>query len=163
MTTTTTRTPGSFAELLDRIDSLEHVRFTGDPRPALRLDRDSGRRRRVWARRTWESLTALDTYATDKRNGVPGNFWTHCCSGRTGLPVHQYSPRESAPTMEKWGAERSFPVPTEVDPRGHSVMVAHIRIGPHPPAPRVYFLDRVDHGDGVLVGWIGPHLTNTKS
>lgn len=157
------RPPATFSGLLDQINLLENVRFTGDRKPVLRLDRLSGRRQRAWAQRTWEALTALDTYAHEKRDGATGNFWTHCCAGRTGMSQHQYSRQESPTTMNRWGSERRFPVPASVDPTGEAVMEAHIRIGRQPPAPRVYFLDRVDHGDGVLVGWIGPHLTNTRT
>lgn len=66
---------------------------------------------------------------------------------------------------ERMREERRFPVDRTVDAAGIMVMAAHIkieRIGPL--APRVYFYDDTGGQSGkVHIGYIGRHLTNTRT
>ncbi|MGW4898389.1 hypothetical protein ACWEQL_40040 [Kitasatospora sp. NPDC004240] len=97
-----------------------------------------------------------------------GGFYQHCTSDRPGAvnwPHKQYAPAESETTMNKWGEERIFAVPIEVDPSGRKEMQAHLKIDSKgSTSPRVYFLDDTKGVTSqVIVGYIGPHLTNTKT
>lgn len=156
--------PISYAELLTHLHRLEQVTFTGDPGQALGLDRRCCGRRKNWARKTWRALSALEAYAQARARGEStSGFWHYCRSGVAPISHHQVSLQESDNALRNWAEERMFPVPVSVHPRGRAQMVAHIRIDSRPPAPRVYYLDRTAQGEGVLVGYIGAHLTTTRT
>ncbi|WP_435111361.1 hypothetical protein [Nocardiopsis synnemataformans] len=163
---TVPRTPTTFGELLKCLPGLEGVRFTGDRQAALELDELAGVRRRVWARKTWEALQALSGYARAKADGRPvGSFLTYCRDGSAGpvISAQRLVPGESRQVQiyGKWVEQRMFPVPASVHPQGAMLMLAHVRIDSRGAAPRLYYLDLTGHGQGVLVGRIGRHLTNT--
>ncbi|RSM65113.1 hypothetical protein DMB66_17715 [Actinoplanes sp. ATCC 53533] len=63
---------------------------------------------------------------------------------------------------DRLAQQRRFPVPRSVDAAGTALVLAHVRIGRRPPAPRLYYLDRTDiPGDGkIYVVYLGPHLDN---
>ncbi|MGH3152006.1 MAG: hypothetical protein ACRDOB_14965 [Streptosporangiaceae bacterium] len=63
------QSPGSFAELLERLDGrvLSNVIFTGDPKHALELDDIDPLG--TWAARSWDVLRVLDGYAAARRGG----------------------------------------------------------------------------------------------
>ena len=63
------QSPGSFAELLERLDEhvLSCVVFTGDPKNALELDDFDPLG--TWAARAWDMLRVLDGYAAARRRG----------------------------------------------------------------------------------------------
>lgn len=55
---------------------------------------------------------------------------------------------------------RVFPVPKSVDARGETEMFAHVKLGVGSTFPRLHF---IEHKGTVYVGYIGPHLPNTKT
>ena len=63
------QSPGSFAELLERLDEhvLSFVIFTGDPKNALELDDFDPLG--TWAAKSWDVLRVLDGYAAARRRG----------------------------------------------------------------------------------------------
>ncbi|MFG2692967.1 hypothetical protein [Kitasatospora sp. NPDC048407] len=158
--------PDSFEELWERLSAFEGIRVTADKSRALELDESD--RARVWAAKAWNALRALESYVQAAQEGFNGSFYQHCTSDRPGTvnwPHKQYAPAESETTMNKWGAERVFAVPKEVDPSGRKEMQAHLKIDSKgSTSPRVYFLDDTKGATGqVIVGYIGSHLTNTKT
>ncbi|MEU2687412.1 hypothetical protein ABZ654_26740 [Streptomyces hygroscopicus] len=158
--------PDSFEELWERLDDFEGVLVTADRSKALELD--EGERARVWAAKAWNALRALDSYTQAAREGFNGGFYQHCTSDRPGAvnwPLKQFAPAESDTTMNRWGAERIFAVPEDVDPSGRKEMQAHLKLGSKgSTSPRIYFLDDTEGITGrVIVGYIGPHLTSTKT
>ncbi|MET9712569.1 hypothetical protein [Nocardiopsis alba] len=156
--------PASYADLLTHLPRLEQVTFTGDPDQALGLDRRCCGRKKTWARKTWASLIALEGYAQARARGEStSGFWHYCRSGIAPISHHQVSLQESTQVRQMWAEERLFPVPASVHPKGRVRMFAHIRIDNRPPAPRVYYLDRTAQGEGILVGYIGAHLTTTRT
>ncbi|MFI7575884.1 hypothetical protein [Micromonospora sp. NPDC049497] len=65
-------------------------------------------------------------------------------------------------TNRRMAAERTLPVPRQVDRRGVVFMGAHIRLGTTATvSPRLYFHDATSIDGEVYVGYIGRHLTNT--
>lgn len=163
-TTDTTVEPSSFAELLDQVQGLSGVTYTGDPRQTLNLDRRCSGRRKTWARKAWRALSALESYALARSKGAAtAGFWHYCQSGAAPISHHQVSLQESSHSMQRWAGERLFPVPSWVHPQRVARMVAHIRIDNRAPAPRIYYLDRTSMGEGVLVGYIGAHLTTSRT
>ncbi|WP_031102409.1 hypothetical protein [Streptomyces sp. NRRL S-146] len=158
--------PASFEELWERLEELGNLTVTADPRIALRLDEHA--MSRTWAAKGWAALVSLDSYAAAAHDGFQGGFYQFCTTPPAGAkpyPIKQVSMVESGPTMEKYGHERLFPVPggERVEMQAHLKLAARGRI-----APRVYFLDEVKGArDGsagrLVVGYVGPHLTNTMT
>ncbi|MFE5730364.1 hypothetical protein ACFQ7A_05545 [Streptomyces sp. NPDC056528] len=158
--------PDSFEELWERLDTFEGVRVMADRSRALELD--EAERARVWAAKAWNALRALDSYTHAARDGFNGGFYQHCTSDRPGAvnwPLKQLAAVESTTTMNRWGGERIFAVPLEVDPSGRTEMQAHLKLDSKgSTSPRIYFLDDTKGVTGqVIVGYVGPHLTNTKT
>lgn len=61
-------------------------------------------------------------------------------------------------------AERTFRVPADVDPRGRIEMWAHFApTGGGQTAPRMHYYADTRNTHKVYIGYIGPHLTNTKT
>ncbi|OLO32508.1 hypothetical protein PZ61_0219680 [Streptomyces sp. MNU77] len=158
--------PDSFEELWERLDTFEGIQVTADKGKALELD--DAERARVWAAKAWNALRALDSYAHVAKEGFNGGFYQHCTSERPGAvnwPLKQLATVESDTTMNRWGAERIFAVPLEVDSSGRAEMQAHLKLDSKgSTSPRIYFLDDTKGVTGqVIVGYVGPHLTNTKT
>ena len=163
--------PATFAELLDWMETdLSRVVFTGDTTAPLSLDQRP--EASTWVRSSWEILQALDAYATAKvGNGFPGDFKTWCespPSGEHAIPAGKVARDESETVRNnaKWHREREFPVPTEISESGSVFMGAHIRIGASAGgqiSPRLHLYDGTTQTGLVYVGYLGRHLTNTRT
>ncbi|MFZ3552230.1 hypothetical protein ACODT3_42800 [Streptomyces sp. 4.24] len=157
--------PASFEEVWERLDVLEYIRVTADRRIALGLDEHA--EARTWAAKTWSGLNALNSYAEHRtQGGFSGGFHQFCKSPPAGArvyPATQVAMVESTATMVQYGHERFFPA---LDGRKVE-MQAHLKLaGRGNLAPRVHFLDDLAGQDAsglVLVGYMGPHLTNTRT
>ncbi|WP_328333481.1 hypothetical protein [Streptomyces sp. NBC_00455] len=150
--------PASFEELWERLGELEHLAVTADQRVTFRLDEHP--MSRTWAAKGWTALVALDSYAAAAKAGFNGGFYQFCMSPPAGAkpyPTKQIAMTESAPTMEQYGHERMFPTPGGE----RAEMQAHLKLAARGTiAPRVYFLDEVKGAGRLVVGYVGPHLTN---
>ncbi|MFI1700102.1 hypothetical protein ACH419_29550 [Streptomyces bobili] len=158
--------PDSFEDLWERLDALDGVMVTAVKGKALELDETD--RARVWAAKAWNALRALGSYSQAAKEGFNGGFYQHCTSERSGAvnwPLKQLAMTESDTTMNMWGSERIFPVPKEVDSSERIEMQAHLKLDSKgSTSPRVYFMDDTKGATGqVIVGYVGPHLTNTKT
>ncbi|MFG3336897.1 hypothetical protein ACGFZZ_33380 [Streptomyces tendae] len=156
--------PASFAELWQRLDVFEHVEVTADRRTALSLDEHTAGR--TWAAKAWQGLCALESYAEHRKNGFGGGFHQFCQrppAGARAYPSSQLAMTETEATMGAHGRERLFP-----GVGGARVeMQAHLKLaGRGNVCPRVHFRDDLA-GKGasglVIVGYIGPHLTNRRT
>ncbi|MEV7971185.1 hypothetical protein AB0O34_35110 [Sphaerisporangium sp. NPDC088356] len=158
--------PGSFEELWERLGRFGGVLVTAEKGKALELD--EANRARVWAAKAWNALRAFDSYAQAAKEGFNGGFYQHCTSARQGAvnwPLKQLAMTESDTTMNMWGSERIFRVPEEVDLSARTEMQAHLKLDSKgSTSPRIYFMDDTKGVTGrVIVGYVGPHLTNTKT
>ncbi|MFF8382695.1 hypothetical protein ACF053_03460 [Streptomyces kanasensis] len=160
--------PSSFEELWARIEEITHIRVTADRRTAIALD--DHELARTWAAKAWQGLRSLDSYASAQRDGAISGGYYHFCrnapvAGALIFPVKQVAMSENEATKAMWGEERVFPVPVEVDPSGRMLMEAHLKLGSKGSiSPRIYFHDDSRGTTGkVVVGYIGPHLTNRKT
>ena len=85
------QSPGSFAELLERLDEhvLSCVIFTGDPKNALDLDDFDPLG--TWAAKSWDVLRVLDGYAAARRRGEFSKgvhaYLGHTPARAAGLPA----------------------------------------------------------------------------
>ena len=160
--------PATFAELLDWLESeLNLIEFTGDRDVTLVLERSP--EAPTWVRSSWEALRAMQSYANAK--GFSGDFKRWCespPSGSYAIPSGKVARDESETVKNnsKWRHEREFRVPQEVSLSGRVFMGAHIRIGASAGgqiSPRLHFYDATSSNGKVYVGYLGRHLSNTRS
>jgi hypothetical protein len=168
--TAAAQSPGSFAELLERLDEhvLSYVIFTGDPKNALELDDFDPLG--TWAAKSWDVLRVLDGYAAARRRGEFSKgvhaYLGHTPPGRPGYPPGAHSTQESEPVERspKLRKLRVFPVPTGLHPDGAIFMVAHFKIARKGlVSPRIYYHDGASQTGKIYVGYIGKHLPNTHT
>lgn len=151
------------AQNLDHVVVTEHARDQ-----ALALSRD--RKAAVWGARCWGILVDLERYAGSRASheGIP-NFRAYLSRlDDPSISAAQVAIRESDTVMnaEKMRQERIRPVPVEVDESGSALFVEHVRVesGGAGLAPRLYFYDDTSGKTGkVIVGYVGPHLTNAST
>ncbi|MCC9307154.1 hypothetical protein LN042_08575 [Kitasatospora sp. RB6PN24] len=158
--------PTGFAALLERLGELPALRFTGNRRITVGLDAQA--LGEDWAATAWDALLALQDYAAARRSGAAWRDFLHWCRqpppGGHRFPPGKVVRDESAQTAGRpvWRRQRTFPVPTEVDPAGEVFMGAHLRIGAgNGKAPRLHFHDDTARSGLVYLGYLGPHLDNT--
>ncbi|WP_405013243.1 hypothetical protein [Kitasatospora sp. NBC_01539] len=159
--------PGSFGELVHRFEEFPLLEFTGDEKETLALDGQPDGA--GWARLTWDGLTALQEYAHAAVQGQAGGDFKQWCE-HTPAGCHHFPPRKAvrweSRTVEshaKWKRERMLPVPSTVDVTRRAFMGAHLRIGGGSTAPRLHYLDDCSSSGRIYVGYIGQHLTNTRT
>jgi len=164
----TTAYPTSYAELMERSGELEALRvvITADPGTVLELDTVDSSGKAL--RNAWDSLLVLGDYARARRaKACTGNVHQYLCNtptGYRGMPPGKHAWNETATTMNQYGDERLLAVPAEVSETGFAEMRAHFKLGRIGMAsPRLHYLDDVAGTGKVYVGYIGTHLTNTKT
>ncbi|MGW2254474.1 hypothetical protein ACWCXH_30425 [Kitasatospora sp. NPDC001660] len=160
--------PDTFTELLSRLGEFPLLTFTGDQKSALALD-DLQCAGAGWARLAWDGLTALQEYAEAAVRGAAGGDFKQWCE-HTPDGCHRFPPRKAVRgesrtvySHTKWKRERMLPVPECVDASRRAFMGAHLRIGGGRTAPRLHYLDDCSGSGRIYVGYIGLHLTNTRT
>lgn len=145
---------------------VERIVFTGDLDRVVETElRDQNG---LYVQRCWEFIRALHDYVDLKRNrAFAGGVHAYLCDdGHDGFRVTptRHAASEAKTTMEQWGRERVFPVPAEVSATRTAVMEAHFKAGQQNTfAPRMYYYDDTSNTGKVYIGYIGRHLTNTKT
>lgn len=159
--------PGSYAELLQCAEALHEkgVRITAKSSVVRELDGIDPLGKTL--RNAWDALLVLADYvrgrnAGDVQTHVHG-YLSNTPMGYRGMPTRRHARTETSVTMNRFGEERSFPVPFEVHESGSIVMTAHFKLGRiGRRSPRMYYLDHAA-SKTIYVGYIGPHLTNTQT
>jgi hypothetical protein len=160
--------PGSFAELLERLDegALPGVVFTGEVKNVLELDEYDPLG--TWASKAWDMLRVLDGYADARRAGVFTQgvhaYLSQTLPGRPSYSPGSHASQESESVQQssKFSKLRTLPVPPEVDPDGLVFMGAHFKIARKGTiSPRIYYYDSTAKTGEVFIGYIGRHLQNT--
>jgi hypothetical protein len=168
--TAAARSPGSFAELIERLEEhvLSGVVFTGDPKNALELDDFDPVG--TWAAKSWDVLRVLDGYAAARRRGEFSKglhaYLGHTPPGRPGYPPGAHSTQESEPVERspKLRKLRVLPVPPDINPDGAIFMDAHFKIARKGLiSPRIYYHDDASQTGKIYVGYIGKHLPNAHT
>lgn len=151
-------------------DIFPHLLLAYDKKAAKELGHHG--RSLSWLRETSDILAVLDEYAafraSDEGRGFKGGIHQYLREGAPPgahlIAADRVRDSESDTSQNKWGQQRSFKVPKEVDPSGRRVMLAHIEIQRFKSvSPRLYFEDRTHDLGKVVIGYIGRHLTNTQS
>ncbi len=160
--------PGSFEDLLARLDdgALPGVAFTGDPGNAI--DLDSYDPLGTWAAKTWEMLQAVSGYIQARQAGeFRGGLHAYLMETPPGRPgysagAHAAHESESVEQSGKLRAARELPVPPAVCPVGKVFMGAHFKVAKKGMiSPRMHYFDDTASSGKVYVGYIGRHLPNT--
>lgn len=160
--------PANFDDLLKRRNEFEcgGVILTADVQEMLALDEHDTLGNAVHA--AWDGFLSLVDYLRARHDGIcttgVREYMRETPTGFRAMPTNKFGGKESRETMRRWGNERRFPVPTEVDANGWAVMEAHFKLAPiGMVSPRMYFLDCYATTGRVYVGYVGAHLTNTMS
>lgn len=160
----------SCAEVLELVAVyLSHVQITGDAEPTEALDEHPAAS--IWAKKGWQALQALQSYAEFKASGsFQGNFYSFC----SNLPAEAVAfnsdkvatkESESTTANPKCRRARMFSVPNDVHSDCEVYMESHIKISKGgSPAPRIHFYDDTGGATGkVYVGYFGDHLPTAST
>ncbi|TFC38969.1 hypothetical protein [Cryobacterium sp. TMT2-14] len=144
------------------------VEFTGDESSALEIDKRDPFGRVV--AKMWEFVLILHDYAelrTDGRfQGSVHQYLNDSATiGRKCSPQrHAAGESESVMGNARMSRERVFPVPKQVDRSGQMMMTAHFKPTHSDSfAPRLYYFDDTAGTGKIYVGYVGRHLTNTRT
>lgn len=160
--------PANFDDLLKWAESLNYVRFEGDPNKVLDLDEHD--HVGLWAGKTWDALVALEDYGCAKSTGdcardVRG-YLEQTPDGFRGYSANRHARDESAEVRSNPAlrAKRVFAVPHSVDGAGEVFMGGHFKIANQGLiSPRLHYFDDTTRTGLVYVGYIGPHLPTRKT
>lgn len=160
--------PGSYGELLERAGELaDHgVVITADHGTVRDLDGVDASGKTL--RNAWDALLVLADYVKAQKAGdFTGNvhqFLSNTPTGYRSMSPGKHAWNETGTTMNQYGDERVLPVPTDVNPSGYAEMRPHFKLGRIGMAsPRMHYLDDTGGTGNVYIGYIGTHLTNTKT
>ena len=175
--------PDGFGPLLARLAVLTdgQIRFGGDLSQALAQGRivftgnrdvavglDDHDSLETAVRFAWDCLLVLADYIHARDAGTHDAGVTQYLGstppGYRQVSPKRHAPTETAATMQQYGKHRVFCVPGSVRPSGRVEMVSHFklaRIGM--VSPRLYYFDNYINDSTIYIGYIGPHLPNTKT
>lgn len=169
--------PQSMSELFDwmtqgRYESVTRHVVLSDPDgmvgDILRLDSLNGSRYCV---EFWNYILVLRDYMRAREAGdfSGGNVHDYLANPPDGYRTcsasrHKSNESDTVKGNEKMRRERTRPVPVEVDPRGVIEMWAHFApTHCDQNAPRMHYYPDTEKTHKVYIGYIGRHLTNTKT
>lgn len=143
------------------------VVFTGDSSAVSEVrKRDSYG---TYAASIWDYVRVLFEYAEARASGYAGNV--HMYLADEDVPgfkcsTQRHASRESDTVRNnaKWAQERVFPLPEGVGESAMISMEAHFKPTHRDQfAPRVHYYDDTSGTGKIYVGYIGRHLTNTRT
>ena len=158
--------PDDFDDLLDRIEQLDGVCFTGDAKEVARLAQVDTND--VALRAAWDAVLVMCDYVRLRADGswTQGlkQFIDHTPQGCHTISSRKFAETETGTTMRQFGDERLFSVPEDVESGGTVTMKAHFKLAKigH-VSPRMYIHDAHPDHSMMCIGYIGLHLTNTQT
>lgn len=149
----------------------KYVEFTDPDRmqdAIMELDKKAENWR--YAADFWKFILVLRDYMRAREEiGFQGSVHDYLAESRGQYRIEsqkRHSPTESE-TVQNNGdmrKKRTFPVPTALDPRGEVEMFAHFKTSHRDTNdPRMHYYADTQFTHKVYIGYIGPHLTNTKT
>lgn len=158
--------PESFDDLLDRIEECPGVDFTGDSAEVTKLNAVDTNNAAL--RVAWDAVKVMRDYVRARTDGAfDGSldaFINNTPDGYFEFPPGKWAHTETSVTMQGWGDERVFPVPSQVAPNGAVEMKAHFKLAKiGRKTPRMHIYDCHPAESLVCIGYIGSHLTNTHT
>lgn len=160
--------PQTFTELLERISEIPGVLYCGDVETTRELDEFTDLGVSV-VQKTWEVLRTFDAYARARTNkDFDGGIFQYQRNPEHGhyMRIRRISAHESETVQQnqKMREQRTFAVPTEIDPSGRLIMYAHVSLATgRGRSPRLYFEDTWPTNGLVTIGYIGAHLDNKST
>jgi hypothetical protein len=167
-------TPGSFEDLVLLLDPAKskhliarRVVFTGNESPTTDIDKRDTVGRVI--SKMWEFACVLHDYAELRSSGYDGGVHQYLTdpkvtSRKCSPQRHAAGESQSVESSTKMRQERIFPVPTSVSESGYAEMMAHFKPTQSDTfAPRMHYYDDTSKSGKIYIGYIGRHLTNTKS
>lgn len=160
--------PETFTELLERIGEIPGVLYCGDAETTVELDEFTDLGVSV-VQKTWEVLRTFDAYAQARADqAFEGGIFQYQRNPEHGhyMRIRQISAHESDTVQknQKMRDQRTFTVPTEIDPSGQMIMYAHIPLATgRGRSPRLHFEDTWPTNGRVTIGYIGAHLDNKST
>ena len=169
--------PTCMSEFFDRMtlgsfDTVTKYVVLSDPdgmmEDILKLDALASSR---YAAEFWNYVLVLRDYMRAREAGdfAGGNVHDYLANPPEGYRTcsaarHRSNESETVKGNEKMRRERTLPVPREVDPSGEIEMWAHFApTHCDQNAPRMYYYADTKTTGKVYIGYIGRHLTNTKT
>lgn len=127
---------------------------------------DRGQGSLGWLVRAWAVLAKLEEYAAAKAAGATGPVYANFRTYVAEFPAPGVTPNhvklgesEVVRANPELRSVRMFPTPM-----GPRLFEEHVSIGSDaPPAPRLHYFDDTSESGLVYVGYIGPHLRNTRT
>lgn len=160
--------PETFTELLERIGEIPGVLYCGDAETTVELDEFTDLGVSV-VQKTWEVLRTFDAYAQARADtAFEGGIFQYQRNPEHGhyMRIRQISAHESDTVQKnpRMREQRTFAVPTEIDPSGQMIMYAHIPLATgRGRSPRLHFEDTWPTNGRVTIGYIGAHLDNKST
>lgn len=143
------------------------VEFTGDISVVQEVQKRDQVGRYVNA--FWEFVQVLYDYAECRMAGYSGGVHAYLAdeevSGKK-CPQRRHAPTESDSVVSRatWREERNLPVPQQVSDSGRVLMLAHFKpTHENAFAPRLHYFDDTSGSGKIYIGYIGRHLSNTKT
>jgi hypothetical protein len=170
--------PASVVEIIERLTDkdgyarfLPYVELTDFNKAIDRaITVDAADPNGTYASAFWEYILILNDYmAQCVENELNMNVHMYLVSDQTTgrkCPVQRHRPNESVTVQNnsKMRRERTFVVPTEVDDAGEMFMTTHFAPTHRDQnAPRMYYYADISGTKKAYIGYIGVHLTNTKT
>lgn len=160
--------PQSYDELIDRFGALGDVGVVVTAELSVILELQEFDRDGLALTPAWSALQALAGFVQARADGVAeGSVHQYLQAqprGYRSFPVTRHSYSETGTTMAHFGSERLLPVPSSIDASGYAVMRSHFKLARIARRdPRLYYLDDTATSGSVVVGYIGPHMTNTQT
>jgi hypothetical protein len=169
--------PTCMSEFFDRMtlgsfDTVTNYVVLSDPdgmmEDILKLDALASSR---YAAEFWNYVLVLRDYMRAREAGdfAGGNVHDYLANPPEGYRTcsaarHKSNESETVKGNEKMRRERTRPVPREVDPSGEIEMWAHFApTHCDQNAPRMYYYADTKTTGKVYIGYIGRHLTNTRT
>lgn len=169
--------PQSMSELFDRMtqgkyESVTRYVVLSDPNAMvddiMKLEELHGSR---YVAAFWSYILVLRDYMRARESGdfSGGNVHDYLANPPDGYRTcsasrHKSNESDTVKGNEKMRRERTRPVPTAVDPRGEVEMWAHFApTHCDQNAPRMHYYPDTEKTRKVYIGYIGRHLTNTKT
>lgn len=156
---------GLYPEVREYVVFCDPDRMSG---AILTLDDMSGNSR--YAADFWKFILVLRDYMRARKEiGFRGSVHDYLAERRGQYRIEsqkRHSPTESETVRnnKKMCKERTFPVPVEVDPHGEVEMFAHFKTSHRDTNdPRMHYYADTRFTHKVYIGYIGPHLPNTKT
>lgn len=159
--------PETFAELYERMLTMDGIRFFGQQEDVEELDEFSDLGAAA-IQKAWDALRTFSAYSCARRDGrYAGSLVNYIKDSSHGIFMYargvKWGEGQTVRTNSKMSSQREVSnLPREISESGKKVLVAHIALATgRGNSPRMYFDDTFVQAGFVTIGYFGSHLDNT--